>query len=247
MSNETAVQKIPEAKVGDHGIEIQTLEQLWWMANRIAQSGMMPKGCQNVSSLVVRAQYGMSVGLGFMQSIQAVADINGRPSVWGKHVKGLIMASGKCESWKEEIVGSDPFKDDYTVRITSSRKDIKDEAVVEFSTAHARRAGLMDKDLYKKYPEDMIRHKAVARMADRLYPDVLAGLSVAEDIQDAIDITSTAEVINEPVRTLDDVVERVKRGRKPKASETVAEPVVEAQVETEVVEPQEDDDDAPII
>ena len=227
MSEETQVAKVPEAKIGPMGIEVSTLEQMWWLSNRIIQSGLAPKDCKNAADLVVRAQYGMSVGLSFMQSIQCVANVNGRPSLWGHQVLGLITASGKCKSWTETVIGTDPTKDDYTVRITTERRDMEGVRIVEFSTAEARRAGLMNKDLYKTYPKDMLRHRAVARAAKQVYADVLSGLSVAEEERDIIDVTSQPAEATETPKTLDDVADAVvtKRGRKPKEDPKPEEPV----------------------
>ena len=247
MSEETQVAKIPEAKVGPMGIEVANLEQMWWLANRIQQSGLAPKDCKSAADLVVRAQYGMSVGLSFMQAIQCVANVNGRPSLWGHQVLGLITASGKCKSWTESVIGTDPTKDDYTVRITTERRDIEGIRVVEFSTAEARRAGLMNKDLYKTYPKDMLRHRAVARAAKQVYADILSGLGVAEEERDIIEVVAeTVEDTPKPT-TLSGVTEEVKRRtRKPKEApvdpevdedrpvwEAAANPVWKAAAETE--------------
>lgn len=245
MSEETQVAKIPTASVGPLGIQIETLDQMWWLANRIQQSGLAPKDCKNAADLVVRAQFGMSVGLSFMQAIQSVANVNGRPSLWGHQVEGLIMASGKCKSWTEVIIGTDPTKDDYTIRITTERRDIEGVRVVEFSTAEARRAGLMGKDLYKTYPKDMLRHRAVARVAKQVYPDILSGLAVVEEERDVIDITSEPVEPTEKPTTLAAVAEEVKkRGRKPK------EAVVDEEApvwEKRAAEPATETEEAPII
>ena len=234
MSEETQVAKVPEATVGPMGIEVKNLEQMWWLSGHIMRSGLAPKDCKSTADLVIRAQYGMSVGLSFMQAIQCVANVNGRPSLWGHQVLGLITASGKCKSWTEAIIGTDPTKDDYTVRITTERRDIEGVRVVEFSTAEARRANLMGKDLYKTYPKDMIRHRAVARAAKQVYADVLSGLGVAEEERDIIDITSEPVEPAAKPTTLTDVAETVRRRGRP------AKPV-EA-----VVEPEPADEDAPL-
>ncbi len=245
MSEETQVVKIPTASVGALGIQIENLDQMWWLANRVHQSGLAPKDCKNAADLVVRAQFGMSVGLSFMQAIQSVANVNGRPCLWGHQVQGLITASGKCKSWTESIIGTDPTKDDYTIRITTERRDIEGVRVVEFSTAEARRAGLMNKDLYKTYPKDMLRHRCVARVAKQVYADILSGLSVAEEERDVIDITSEPVEPAEKPTTLAGVTEEVrKRGRKPK------EAVVDQEApvwEKPATEPATETEEAPII
>lgn len=240
---EKAVAKIPDAKIGPMGIEIQNLDQMWWLSNRIMQSGMAPSDCKSAADLVVRAQFGMSVGLSYMQSIQAVANVNGRPCLWGPQVLGLIMSSGKCKTWEETVTGTDPMKDDYTVTITTERKDVGGIRTYEFSTAEARRAGLLGKNLYKTYPKDMLRHRAVARAAKSVYGDVLSGLSVVEEERDIIDIVAEPVVPSVPPKNLSDVTEDIKRrGRPAKPKIEESEPIEVSATQAEVI-----NEEAPII
>ena len=231
----------PDAAVGTLGIEIRDLTTMWWLANRVINSNLAPKDCKTVEDVFVRAQCGMAAGLNFMQSVQFVASVNGRPSIWGPPVKGLIMASGKCKSWSESIEGDDPFKDDYAFVVRTERTDMPGVHEVRFGTREANRAGLMGKDTYKHYPEDMIRYKCVARVATRHYGDVLAGLSVADE-SDAIDIIAEP---SRPVTSLDDFTEKIeaKQAAKP---EPEPEPEPEVDQETGEIldaEPEPDDEE----
>ena len=238
MSEITQVQNIeqaperkgpPVAQVGSLGIEIQNLDTMWWLACRVVESNLAPKDCKSPSDIFVRAQHGMAAGLTFMQSVQYVSNVNGRPCIWGPPLKGLIIASGKVKSWTEKITGTDPFRDDYSITITVERTDMPGETQITFSTLMAKRAGLMSRDTYKQYPEDMLYYRCMGRVAKRIFPDVISGLVPAEDSRDIIEVTATStEAAPEPVekpKNLNDVAARAKATtRKPKETPK-AEPV----------------------
>lgn len=237
MSESTQVQNIeqaperkgpPVAQVGALGIEIQNLDTMWWLACRVVESNLAPKDCKSASDIFVRAQHGMAAGLTFMQSVQYVSNVNGRPCIWGPPLKGLIIASGKVKSWTEKINGTDPFKDDYSITITVERTDMPGETPITFSTAMAKRAGLMGRDTYKQYPEDMLYYRCMGRVAKRIFPDVISGLVPAEDSRDIIEVTATsAEAMTEPAekpRNLNDVATRAKASAKEKPKPKAAPP-----------------------
>lgn len=224
MSNEIATSERkgpPQALVNEKGIQIENLDTMWWWACRVIESNMAPKDCKGPSDIIVRAQHGMSAGLNFMQSIQYVSNVNGRPCIWGPPLKALILYSGKCKTWREEIIGDDPFKDDFTIKITIERTDMDGEQVVKFSTRDAKRAGLMSRETYKQYPEDMLLYRCSGRVAKRHFPDVISGLIPAEGAHDIIEVqaeVTDAEPAARP-KTLDEVTTKIKAKRAKAAPE----------------------------
>jgi hypothetical protein len=234
----------PTADVSDNGLQIKSLDTMWWLACRIHRSNMVPKDCKTPEDVFIRMQHGMSAGLNPMQSVQYVSNVNGRPCIWGPPLKGLILASGKCKTWKEEIIGSDPTKDDFYIQITIERHDIAGEQVVRFGTKDARRAGLMGRDTYKQYPEDMLLYRCSGRVAKRHFPDVISGLTPAEDARDIIDV----EVVDEPEpkakpTTLEEVARNAKAKQEAKPEPQKAEEVPDEN--GEVTDDSPSDDDAP--
>jgi len=59
MSEETQVAKIPTASVGALGIQIENLDQMWWLANRVHQSGLAPKGMESPEAVAIAVQMGL--------------------------------------------------------------------------------------------------------------------------------------------------------------------------------------------
>lgn len=188
----------PAASVGK-GIAIADLDTMWWMCNRVVESGLAPKDCGTPQNALVRAQCGMEAGLSFMQSIQFVSNINGRPCIWGPPLVGLILSSGQCETWYPRMEGA-INADDYRGVVSSKRKGFAETLTFEFSVADAKRAGLMQRDTYKGYLADMLLNRAIARIARRLYADVIGGMSIAENIKD-LDIIDTTAVEVQPAPT----------------------------------------------
>lgn len=132
---------------------------------------------------------GLRVGMDPFYALETIALINGKTCIFGRGVRGVVMASGKCTDWQEERIG---FTDDglptegARVVVTLKRKDFATPFVGSFSVAQAKAAGLWggsDYSPWKKYPGDMLTWKAVGR-ASLGFSDVLGGMSVAEEVAD---------------------------------------------------------------
>ena len=170
----------PEIQIEGGLVQCRSLEDAYRFAKAILTSGLAPQ-FKTAESIIVAVQHGAEVGLKPMQSLQRICVVNGRPSLWGEAVPGVVLNSGKMESWKENVEGAG---DAHKATCWAKRKDGMDK-LAEFSVADAKRAGLWGKaGPWTNYPDDMLRYKARARCFRPLFADVLCGLDVAEDIQD---------------------------------------------------------------
>jgi hypothetical protein len=155
-------------------------EQLTTFAEMVANSTLVPKDyIGKPGNIIVAVQMGVEIGLKPMQALQNISVINGRPSLWGDSLLALVKASGVCEYIHEEI-----SKDGQTAICETKRKGEPKSVVRKFSMDDARRAGLMGKDNWQKYPQRMVQHRARAWCLRDTYPDVLGGLQVAEEQED---------------------------------------------------------------
>ena len=151
----------------------------------MAQSDMVPKGYKDKPQDVLLAmEYGNALNLSPLQAIQNIAVINGRPSLWGDAVLGLVQASGNCESYAEEMIGS-IGGDDYGFKCTAKRRDNGSAFSNTFTVSHAKRAGLWGKQgPWTQYPDRMLKMRARSFTLRDAFPDVLRGIGVAEEVQD---------------------------------------------------------------
>ncbi len=165
------------------GLIPHNLDQLWRLACMMAKSGMMPSGIQTPEAVAVAVQMGLEVGLSPMSAVQNIAVINGRPSIWGDSVLGLVRASGLLEDFDEAFHGEG---DNLTAICTATRKDQKTEIVRSFSVADAKLAQLWGTNVWKKYPKRMLQMRARSWTLRDGFGDVIKGLRVAEEVIDMV-------------------------------------------------------------
>jgi hypothetical protein len=165
------------------GLTLHTVDEAMRFGKMLASSQFAPKDFQNKpESCILAIQHGAEIGLGPMQSIQSVAVINGRPSIWGDAALALVMGSAVCE-YVKEVVGGDG--DNMVATCETRRRGYPSPSVTQFSVADAKRAGLWGKSgPWTQYPKRMLQLRARGFALRDAFPDVLKGLVTAEEAQD---------------------------------------------------------------
>lgn len=156
----------------------QNFEQALTFAGYLAESEMVPKDFRGKpGNCLIAMQWGAEVGLKPLQSLQNIAIINGRPSMWGDSVIALVRGSVLCEYVQES-------DDGHTATCRAKRRG-EAEQVRTFSVDDAKAAGLAGKEgPWKTYPKRMRQMRARAYCLRDLFPDVLRGIAVAEEVMD---------------------------------------------------------------
>ncbi|WP_245265880.1 recombinase RecT [Bradyrhizobium japonicum] len=126
---------------------------------------------------------GMEVGLTPFMALDKIAIVNGRPTIWGDGAIGLVRGSGLCEFIKERIEGSG----DARMAVCEAKRRGEPEPIRRtFSVADAKKAGLWGKQgPWQQYPERMLQMRARAFALRDGFADVLGGLYLREEIEDA--------------------------------------------------------------
>jgi hypothetical protein len=221
---------------GNNGLQLTNIDEMWKFAGFILRSKLAPKGMESQEAIVVALQMGAEIGLPPMGSIQNIAVINGRPSIWGDAAKAVVMGTGLCERFEEWFEGK-PFEPDFKAVCEVQRKGYTRPTRQEFSVADAKMANLWGKaGPWQQFPKRMLQMRARGFAARDAFPDALRGLLLAEEARDvAPRVSIDAEVENvvqgspaTPVTTKADQV-KDKLGRKKRQIEAVTEaaPVVE--------------------
>ncbi len=167
--------------VGQRGIQINTLEDLYRFAKAVVLSGLAPKGMDKAETILVAIQLGMELGMSPMSSLQNIAIINGRPGIFGDAALALVRASGLLEDYTQEVTGAG---DALVATVTSKRVGF-DPIVSTFSMTDAKRAGLLGKSgPWAQYPERMLLFRARGFNLRDNFGDVLKGLRTTEELQD---------------------------------------------------------------
>lgn len=163
---------------GGFDLSPQNFEQALTFSNYLADSDMVPKDFKGKpGNCLIAMQWGAELGLKPLQSLQNLAVINGRPALWGDAVIALVLSSPVCDYVTEDDDGE-------TATCRVKRKGGQ-EQVRTFSMEDAKRAGLAGKQgPWMQYPKRMRQMRARAFALRDVFPDVLRGMAVAEELQD---------------------------------------------------------------
>ncbi|ASU83540.1 hypothetical protein CDO52_12750 [Nocardiopsis gilva YIM 90087] len=194
-------------------------------ARTLASSGLLPKAYRGQPANVLFAvEYGRALGLEPITAINSVHVIEGKPSASSGLISALVRRAGHrlrirvhrdegLEAVAQIIRADDP---DFTFE---SRWDL----------ARAQRAGVATKQVWKSYPEAMLKARAITEVAREACEEALLGVGYTPEELGA-EVDPDGNVVSVP-----DAQHR--------AGATIAEAVAETtQATTEQSEPQVDPD-----
>ena len=180
------------------GLALATMGEAMQFASMVAKSDFAPKDFKGKpESCLLAIQHGSEVGLSPMQSLQSIAVINGRPTIWGDAALALVQSSPACEYIKEYIEGDG----DQAVAVCEvKRRGYPAATVSTFSMFDAKRAGLAGKSgPWTQYPTRMLALRARGFALRNAFADALRGLVTAEEAQDYPQGEPAKEPAREPL------------------------------------------------
>ena len=177
MSTEISTQR------ASTGLALQTFDDAFRFAKMVANSEFAPKDFKGKpESCLLAIQHGSEVGLSPMQSLQSIAVINGRPTIWGDAALALVQSSPVCEYVREYVEGEG---DSMTAVCECKRRGYPAPTISKFSVADAKKAGLWGKaGPWSSYPSRMMQVRARGFALRNAFADALRGLITAEEAQD---------------------------------------------------------------
>jgi hypothetical protein len=160
--------------------DLTTMSEVMQYADMLAKSSMVPKGYQGKpGDIVVAIQMGRELGLKPIQSLQNIAVINGKPSIYGDACLALVKnhpAFEDIKEWHDEATG--------TAHCEIKRKG-QSVHKTSFSKEDAKKAGLLGKQgPWTQYEKRMLQMRARGFGVRDVFPDALQGLILAEEAQD---------------------------------------------------------------
>jgi len=165
------------------GLALQSFDDAFRFSKMVAASEFAPKDFKGKpESCMLAIQHGSEVGLSPMQSLQSIAVINGRPTIWGDAALALVQSSPVCEYVKEYFEGEGKT---FTAVCEAKRRGYPSPTVSRFSVADAEKAGLLGKSgPWSQYRDRMLQLRARGFALRNAFADALRGLITAEEAQD---------------------------------------------------------------
>ena len=161
--------------------------QIKEQALMISRSGLAPKSVKTPEQVVTIAMMGYELGLSPMTALNNISVINGKPTLEAKLMLALVFQRHPQAQYR--IIENTENK----AIILLGRANQK-PAQFCFTIDDAKKAGLLQKDNWKKYPKIMLFWRVVAIACRSVFPDVL---TVCAHTKDEIE-TITVRKIEEP-------------------------------------------------
>lgn len=180
---------------GDRGLQFSDLESMWRFCAAVVNSRTF-KDIDTPEVALIRLQAGLELGLTPIWSLTNIMVVNGRPSVWGDALLGLVLNHKDCEDVIESFEGTG----DNLVAICEVKRRGRLPVKREFSVNDAKRGGLYTKNqsVHNTYPKRMLQMRARSWACRDSFADVLRGLGVIEEMRDVEPRQIQGSVIERP-------------------------------------------------
>jgi hypothetical protein len=141
------------------------------LAKELSMSALMPavlrKKSEDIYAIVIA---GAELGLAPMQALRGMHIINGKIAMSADLLGALVKSKPACEYLM--LLESSGAVATYE---TKRRGDPK-PTTLSFTTDQAKAAGLLGNPNYQKYPDAMLRARALAAICRAVYPDLCMGI-----------------------------------------------------------------------
>lgn len=160
------------------GLTPATVGEAEKMAVMLSKSLLVPEAFRGKpADCFMAISYGLELGMTPVVALTSIAVIKGKPTLYAQSMVALVLRSGVCEYFRR--VSSDSHHATYETK----RKGDPEATRQTFDEAMAKAAGLSGGN-WARYPQQMMEARAKAFLAKSVYPDILAGLMSAEEVQD---------------------------------------------------------------
>lgn len=184
-------------------VSAEAMDHMWRQASMLARSDCLPQSYKGkAENAMIAMHYGARIGMDGLVACQNIMIVNNRPCLWGDMPKALVMRSGLCTGFREWSEGS--FEDGtYTTYCEAKRKGY-DPVVNSFSVDDAKKAGLYGQNVHATHPKRMYKYRARSFTIRDLFPDIMMGLFIKEELEDIEDAQQA-----QPALTLGDVADKL--------------------------------------
>lgn len=218
ISNSTQLKKV-EPEQPNRFLVPANFQEAFQIAEMLSQSEMVPKNYQRKpNDIVIAMAMGAELGFQPLQSLQNIAVINGRPSVWGDAFRALIIGAPDLVEFKE-------WYENDTAHCLIKRR-LASGAVVEFngsfSLEDAKQAGLLGKQgPWTQYTKRMQQWRALGFAGRDAYADRLRGIWLDVEAQD---LPPERDITPQPEKRADSTLNQVLSGNAARQETVIEQP-----------------------
>lgn len=161
-------------------ISPRTLSEAKELATTLSAARSLPEALQQKPADVLAiVMAGAELGLAPLQSIRALVLIKGKPTLSADAMGALVKSRRDVCTWLRLVESSATIATYETLR-----NGDPGPTRLSFTIEQARTAGL-NGDNWKRFPEAMLRARALSALCRAVYPDLLLGVYDPEELESA--------------------------------------------------------------
>lgn len=153
----------------------EELRQPMALGEVFAKSGMFPD-VKSQAQAAVKILAGKELGLSPFEAMGNLYLVNGKLSLTAKAMAGLVKKSKRYDYTIDKL-------DDKECVLTFTKEGEK-LGVSSFTFQDAAKAGLVNKDVWKNYPRNMLLARALSNGCRWYCPEVISGYYSTEELED---------------------------------------------------------------
>jgi hypothetical protein len=181
MSNNLAIRQTTE-------VGIDQWKVMHEQSTMLVKTGFLPTSVNTPEKAMAIILTGRELGIGTMQALRSINVIQGRPTVSAELM--LALCYQRVPGFKCDVVSS---SESCTVKMRRGNGDTYDGT---FTSDDAKKAGLAEKDIWKKYGAAMLRARAISAGCRVIAPDAIMGLYTPEEM--GAEVNEDGEVLSYP-------------------------------------------------
>lgn len=164
------------APLASRALEPDSIGSAYDLCKILSASGVLPRALRTAEAAFAVVMMGRELGLTAMQSIRSITYNDGKLTMSSDLMIALCKRSPLCV--KFDLIEHGPKLARYSVQRAGDEKP----TVFSYTIADAENAGLLSKDVWKKYPTDMLRARCGTRAARAIFPDLMMGIYDPEEL-----------------------------------------------------------------
>jgi hypothetical protein len=186
------------AELVKHNALTASLPDMVRYANELAGANLLPGQYRRQPANVLYAmEYGRTLGITPLAAITGIHVIEGKPSASAALISGLVRQAGHKLRVRVESGQGGPR----AIATIHRADDPEFEFRAEWDMQRARDAGLANKDVWRKYPQAMLKARAITEVARDACEEVLFGLHYTPEELDA-NVGEDGVPVDAPVQQL---------------------------------------------